>query len=134
LATRLTESMPEAASDVQVLLHVSADRRSNTLIISAPEAVMPVAEELVRQLDSTAAAGAVDPVIRVRPLTFADARETALALGAAIASMTSRTTGEPMNVRLTAAPGSNALILVGVESDLREIEAMIEPLDARPAL
>ncbi|MCA9285940.1 MAG: hypothetical protein KDA22_12025, partial [Phycisphaerales bacterium] len=134
LAGRIAEDLPDAASDLDTLLKVTADQRSNALIISAPEAIMPVAEELVKQLDSTAAAGSNDPTIRVRPLTFADSRELAQSLAQASSTMISKVTGQPMNVRLTAAPGSNALILVGLEPDLKEIEALIEPLDERPTL
>lgn len=142
LTTRIAQDVPEAAggngggagasASVQSLLNVTADRKTNTLIISAPEAVMPAAEQLIKQLDGgTASIG--DPVVRVKPLTFADAAGVSSSLGTAIAGMTSKTTGEPVAVKLIPAPGSNALILVGLEADLAEVEALIEPLDARPA-
>jgi len=135
LAGRLVDEMPASRADVQQLLRVTTDRKANMLIISMPEALVPLAEELVRQLDNAVSdAGGVDPIIRVRPLTFADAREVSQSLMQALPAMMSRATGEPMSVRLIPASGSNALILVGLEADLREVEALVEPLDARPAL
>lgn len=132
LAARLTEDVPDAGVDADSLLRVTADRKTNTLVISAPEAVMSAAEELLKQLDSGSAAVG-DPVIRVHPLTFADAREVAQSLTQALPSMISKATGEPLNVRLIPSAGSNVLILVGPEADLNEVDPLIEPLDARPS-
>ncbi len=133
LIARMREDVPEAGNDISSLLNVSADRKTNTLIISAPEAIMPVAEETIRQLDSgTASIG--DPIVRIKPLTFADAREVSQALSQAIRSLISKATGEPIDAKILTSPGANALILVGLEADLQEIEKLIEPLDARPAM
>ncbi len=133
LVARMREDVPEAGNDIASLLNVSADRKTNTLIISAPEAIMPVAEETIRQLDSgTASIG--DPIVRIKPLTFADAREVSQALSQAIRSLISKATGEPIDAKILTSPGANALILVGLEADLQEIEKLIEPLDARPAM
>ncbi|MFO0874388.1 MAG: secretin N-terminal domain-containing protein [Phycisphaerales bacterium] len=133
LAGRIAEEVAGTPAELQALLRVTADKKSNVLIISAPEAVMPAAEALVKQLDSTASAGG-DAVIRVRPLTFADARDVSQSLSQALPSMTSKVTGDPLAVRITASASANALILVGPEADLKEVESLIEPLDARPAL
>ncbi|MCZ6835153.1 MAG: hypothetical protein O7G85_05200, partial [Planctomycetota bacterium] len=133
LLSRLEEDVPEAGANVQNLLNVSADPKTNTLIISAPSAIMPIVEELVRQLDNSSATLS-DPIVRVRPLTFADAREVGQSLSGAMVNLISAATGERMNVKLIPAPGSNALILVGLLADVEEIETLIAPLDARPAL
>ena len=138
LLTRLAEDVPESgggggSGDARALLNVTSDPKTNTLIISAPAALMPVAEQLIEQLDNASAALG-EEIVRVRPLTFADAREVSQALSEALPNMTSKATGEPMDVRLIPAAGSNALILVGVQSDVQELEALIEPLDARPAM
>ncbi|MCH8822271.1 MAG: hypothetical protein IH984_02070 [Planctomycetes bacterium] len=133
LMARIAEDVPEAGSNIESLLNVTADRKTNTLIISAPEALMPVAEETIRQLDSgTALLG--DPIVRIKPLTFADAREVSQALSQAIRSLISKATGDPIDVKILTAPGANALILVGLEADLAEVELLIEPLDARPSM
>ena len=133
LASRISEQVPGGASQLETLLEVTADRKTNTLVIQAPESVMPVAEELVKQLDTgTSAMG--DPVIRVRPLTFADPEQVVKSLGDALGSVISASTGEPIDVRLVASAGSNAIIMVGIPSDLDEVESLVEPLDARPAV
>ncbi|MHC4908545.1 MAG: secretin N-terminal domain-containing protein, partial [Planctomycetota bacterium] len=132
LQSRIAEELPEAVARIESLLQVTADRKTNTLIVSAPTTMMPIAEMLIEQLDSgTASIG--DPVVRVRPLTFADAADVTTALGTAIGELTSPVTGERMQVKLIASGGSNALILVGLTQDLDEVETLIEPLDARPA-
>ncbi|MDG2029601.1 MAG: secretin N-terminal domain-containing protein [Phycisphaerales bacterium] len=133
LASRITEQIPGGASQLETLLEVTADRKTNTLVIQAPESVMPVAEELVKQLD-TGTSAMDDPVIRVRPLTFADPQQVVSSLGEALGSVISTSTGEPIDVRLVASPGSNAIIMVGLPGDLDEVEALVEPLDARPAV
>lgn len=133
LMTRITEDVPEAGADVRNLLNVTADRKTNTLILSAPEAIIPIAEELIRQLDDQTSAMA-DPVVRVLPMTFADARDVSQSIQQASREMISPVTGEKMQVRITASPGANALLLVGLEQDLKELEQLIEPLDERPTM
>ena len=133
LLIRLREDVPEAGADIESLLNVTSDRKTNTLIISAPEAIMPVIEETINQLDSGATALG-DPIIRVKPLIFADAQEVSQALSSALPTVISKATGEPVDVKIIASPGANAIIMVGLESDLAEIEAILEPLDARPSM
>ncbi|MEM7227865.1 MAG: secretin N-terminal domain-containing protein [Planctomycetota bacterium] len=133
LSARLTEDVPEAGMQGEALLNVTADGKTNTVIISAPESLMPVAEALIEQLDVEGTA-AGDSTIRIRPLTFADARQITDSLGAAMPGMISPATGQPIKVKLIPAPGSNAILLVGLPVDLDEVESLIEPLDARPAL
>lgn len=135
LAGRMAEEIPGTPAELQALLKVTTDKKSNVLIISAPPSVMQIAEELVKQLDSTAsAAGGLEPVIRVHPLTFASASEVSQSLSSALPTIISKVTGEPVSVRLIPSVGANALILVGLESELKDVEALIEPLDARPTL
>ena len=132
LLTRLREDQTAAAVDVDRLLDVTADPATNTLIVSAPQSLMTIAEQLIEQLDAPAAAGGASAV-RVRPLRFADASEVAESLAVALPSMLSEITGLPIEASLLAVPGSNALILVGAEGDLDRVETMIQPLDASPA-
>ncbi len=131
LAGRVRQEVPDAATELDRLLEVTADRRSNALIVSAPMSLMVLTDELVKQLDAGSAAG--DPVVRVRPLTFADANAVAASLSQALPSVISKATGEPMSVRVIPAGGANSLLLVGVAADLDEVELLIEPMDARPA-
>ncbi len=132
LVARIQEDVPGGDRAMERLLTVAADKKTNTLIVSAPLAVMPVAEQLVRTLDDSGSPVG-EPTVRVRPLTFADADLVAQALRDAIPSMVSETTGEPVEVKVVPAAGSNAILLVGVPEDIEEVEALIEPLDARPA-
>ncbi len=132
LTARIAEDVPDAGLNAASLLTVTTDRATNTLIISAPEALMPAAAELIKQLDSeTTAVGS--PVIRVHPLTFADASDVSQTLSQALPNVLSKSTGNPLDVRLIASPGSNAIIMVGPEADLAEVDAMVTPLDARPS-
>ena len=133
LVARLREDLPGGENEISRLLTVTADRKTNTLIISAPDTVMPIAEQLVKTLDASASVIG-DPTVRVRPLTFADATVVAVALQQAIPSMMSEATGEPVDVKVVPAAGSNALLLVGIPEDIEEIETLIQPLDARPAM
>lgn len=129
LVSRLREDRAAGAGLVEIerLIDVAADRATNTLIISAPEPLLPVAEELIRALDTERAAVGRN-VVRVVPLTYADAGQVAGTLVQAIASM-DLPSGERPTVL---ASGGNALVLSGAEADLRKIQELIEPLDARP--
>lgn len=133
LSARMRDDVPDAGSDVESLLDVTADRKTNTVIVSAPASLQAVAEALIEQLDRPSAAVG-DATVRVRPLIFADAGAVASSLGTALPQMTSRATGESIDVRLIPAPGSNAIIMVGLAMDLDDIETLVEPLDARPAM
>ena len=132
LVARLIEYAPGGDREIERLLTVTADRKTNTIIISAPDSVMPVAEELIRTLDASSSVMG-DPTVRVRSLMFADAAVVATALQQAIPSMTSPVTGDVMAVKIVPAPGSNALLLVGIPEEIEEVEMLIEPLDSRPA-
>jgi len=132
LVARMIETSGQPDREIDRLLTVTADRKTNTVIISAPEVVMPVAEQLIKTLDSSAQVVG-DPTVRVRPLMFADAAVVAAALQQALPSMTSPATGDAMEVKVIPAAGSNALLLVGVPEEIEEVEVLIEPLDARPA-
>lgn len=132
LTTRVRETVAGGADAPERLIDVSTDRATNTLILSLPEAMLPVAEELIERLDQPAAAIG-SRTIRVRPLVFADAAEIGRTLGGAVGSMTSPTTGEPLDARIVPAGGSNAILLVGIPADLDVVEELIEPLDSRPS-
>lgn len=125
------EASGDAATQLERLLEVVPDRRSNALILQVPESLLPLADELVRQLDQGHAAG--EPTVRVRPLTFADANAVAASLSQILPTVVSKATGEPIEMRVVPAGGANAIFLVGLPADLDEVDALIEPLDARPA-
>ena len=131
LASRVRQEVPDAATELDRLLEVTADPRSNSLIVSAPLSMTVLADELVKQLDAGSVAG--DPIVRVRPLTFADANAVAASLSQALPSVISKATGSAMAVKVIAAGGANSLLLVGLSPDLDEVEKLIEPMDARPA-
>ncbi len=126
--TLLKDGSPE--SRVEALLEVTADPRSNTLIIRAPEWLTPVADQLIEQLDDPLAAIG-RPVIRIIALTFADADSVAESLNRSLPNI-EMPSGE--SVQVLAAAGSNALILTGREKDLGKVEEMVQALDSRPSL
>ena len=126
LATRARRELPGGEG----LVEVTSDRRTGTLIVSAPESLIAVADQLVQQLDAApAVAGADTQQVRVHPLTFADANQLAPALQQAAAAMPSPATQDPMKVSIVPATGSNALILTGIAPDLDAVEKLIDPLD-----
>lgn len=134
LVARLNEDVDTSAfADVASLLEVTAEPKTNTLIINAPESIMSVAEQLIEQLDDSTAQ-LNDPLIRIVPLTFADASSIASTLNETLPQIISKTTREPIRVNIIASPGSNALVMVGVEADLAEVESLVESLDSRPSL
>jgi type II secretory pathway component GspD/PulD (secretin) len=131
LVTRLREAMAAdgaAMADEAELIELVADRASNTIILSAPQGVQEVAEQLIAALDTEGAAVG-RAVVRVVPLTFADASQVARTITQAIPGL-DLPSGGPVNV--VAATGSNALLLTGSQADLKKVEELIEPLDKQP--
>ncbi len=131
LLARTREVIPASAGRPEELLQITVDRKTNALVVAAPTPIVELAAELVEQLDSGEASGA--STVRVRALSFADAGQVAQSLNLALSGLTSPTTGGPVDVRVIAAPGANALMLVGTPADLDEVEKLIEPLDLRPS-
>ncbi|MFG0285625.1 MAG: secretin N-terminal domain-containing protein, partial [Phycisphaerales bacterium JB039] len=117
-----------APGDTESLLDVASERASNTLIISAPESILQIAEELLRTLDTEAAAIG-STVVRVVPLSFADAQQAARDLTAAVPGM-DLPSGE--DVRISAVSGANALLLSGAAADLEKLEALVGEIDTQP--
>ena len=132
LVTRVVEELVGTA-DAESLLNVTADRKRNLLILSAPDVIMPIAEELIEQLDSEEVSMTTDQTVRVRPLSFASAEEVTTGLNGVLNEITSDATGEPLDVRLIATPSSNAIIIMGSDADLKQAEQLIAGLDAEPA-
>ncbi len=132
LETRLREQQLSGegviAGETETLLDIVSDGASNTLIISAPESILDIAEQLIEALD-TEAASIGRSVIRVAPLTYAEARSVAQTINEALPTI-ELPSGGP--VRVIAAAGSNALLLSGSEKDLEKIEALIDSLDRQP--
>lgn len=114
--------------DTQTLLDVAADNATNTLIISAPEAIQQIGAELIKALD-TPAAQVGRPVIRVIPLTYADAPQAASTINSLLPTIDLPSGGK---ATVVATAGSNALLLSGAEADLKKIEEMVTKLDVRP--
>ncbi len=131
LTTRLREQQNaegKGVADLKTMLEVASDSASNTLLISAPEGVQKVAEELIKTLD-TDAAEAGRTVVRVMPLNFAEAAQLMAALNQTMGSLEFPSGGKPA---VLSAPGSNALILTGAEADLNKVEELVKTLDVRP--
>ncbi len=127
LETRLREQLDGegVVPRGQRLLEVEADRATNTLIISAPETIHAIARQLIDALD-TEAASVGRAVIKVIPLTYAEAGQVAQTVNQALPGIELPSGGV---VRVVAAAGSNALLLTGAEADLKKIEQLVEPLD-----
>lgn len=130
LVTRIREEeLDRGVGSPESLLEVAADAASNTLIISAPESVHGLAEQLLRSLDQERA-GAGRESIRVVPLSYADPAEVGRTLSQTLPNADLPSGGR---VGVVAAPGSGAIVLTGLEADLDRVEALIEPLDRRPS-
>ena len=111
-----------------VPVKVVAERRLNALIISAPAAMLSLAEQVIEGLDVDRGPGGTngDRIIRVIVLQNADVTE----LSASVADLfDSDETGEVApSVRVDAQ--SNALIVRGSSTQISTIEALVKELDA----
>lgn len=129
LTTRLKEQeLKEGfAADVQSLLDVASDPATNSLIITAPQALQQVAEQLITTLDTERSAAGMT-TIRIIPLTYTDALQISPQLSQAIGAMDLL---GPVGV--TPIAGANALMLTGGERDVARVESeVIAKVDVRP--
>lgn len=113
----------QPVADAATLVDVAADPASNTLIVSAPENVLVIADALMQTMDQQAAGGGAE--MRVFRLTRGDAASAAKAIQASLAADAG---GEPVSVN--AEPASNSIVVVGSAAQLDRAGKLIEQLDA----
>ncbi len=118
---------PVDEATLKSLIEVVADNASNTLIVTAPETIQPIAEELIKSLDAEGSASGRN-VVRVVPLAFAEAQGVAQTLNQTLATMDLPSGGK---VSVVASPASGAVLLSGLKADLDKVEELIKPLDVR---
>ncbi len=130
LLRRIAEDIEDPGPDAGRLLHLSADRKTNTLILSAPAAILPVADALVSELDHPrAAVEAVD--VRIFQLAQADAAQVANALREAVRTR-AEAEGDVSPVTIAAEPSSNSIVVTAIPAQVERIGTMIESLDGAP--
>ena len=108
-------------------VHIAADPRLNAIVISAPPAVLNVAEELVAQfdVDPTDAAGTSPRAVRVLAVRNAEAAELAENLKAIFEEGDQLDLPPTIRVDET----SNTLLVRATETQLRTIEQVVERVD-----
>jgi type II secretory pathway component GspD/PulD (secretin) len=111
------------------MVEVTADTGTNTLVVSVPEPLAETAREIVARLDAGAVRVGRD-VVRVVPLSYADAEAAAPALQRTLDSAELPSGG---GVTVSASRGTDALIVSGSETDVAFVEELIADLDAPPA-
>lgn len=131
LVTRLREQdeaheLPEG--ELRSLLHVASDRASNTLIISAPEGVQKLAEELVKQLDSERTGG-LSSTIRIVPLMYVEANAVSDFVRTAEQNAD---LGAGRPVTAIAIASANSVMLSGSDADVKRVVGLIEEIDVQP--
>ncbi|HED52627.1 MAG TPA: hypothetical protein ENJ00_00290 [Phycisphaerales bacterium] len=117
-----------ADGDSADVLNISSDAGSNTLIISAPEPIQDIAQELVKALDTEASASS-RAVVRVVSLTYADAASIAPTLLSASGAMD---IAGPLRPNVSAIGGVNALLISGSADGVERIADLVASLDTRP--
>ncbi|MCZ6850687.1 MAG: hypothetical protein O7F17_03510, partial [Planctomycetota bacterium] len=107
---------------------VTADAAGNRVLISAASELMPIAAQLISQLDQPRGeAEAVD--VRIFSLVQADATEVANALRSAMDVKAAHQPGRP-RAAVSAEPSSNSLIVTATPTQLQHIESIIAGLDS----
>lgn len=105
-------------------VEVAADSGSNTIVVSAPEGVMTIAEALVNTLDQQAAGGGAE--LRVFRLKRGEAASVAKTISQTLAA---EGAGDPA-ATVTPEPASNSVVVVGTGRQLDKAGKLVEQLDA----
>lgn len=127
LLSRVKEQLAatgKTAVDAQSLVEVAADAASNTIVVSAPENVLLIADAMMETLDQQAGSGATE--MRVIRLTRGDAASAAKAIQS---SLSADPAGEPAPT-VTAEPSSNSVVIVGTSRQIEKAAKLVDQLDA----
>ena len=114
-------------------ISVTADERTNTLLITAPPEAMESVENAVKELDGNTAP---ESTVRTFPLKFADAATAAKALaGVFVDPATGQSRlrlGSRDKVSATADPRTNSILVTAPEEAMPLVEKTVRDLDASP--
>ncbi len=108
---------------------VTADSRTNSLIVNGPVAEMDGIAKLIEKLDQQIVNGGKE--VHVVRLTAGDARETARALMQVLAPQARGRRGRPAadeSIRIEADRGTNSLIIAAAPGDWQRIKATLDKL------
>ena len=126
LAVRMREELPGNNDAVESLLNVTSDDKTNTLIISAPTTLLPVAESLIEQLDTPAAARTMD--VQILTLTRADAASVAQTLQESIDLKNRFRPGQARPTVKAQATG-NSIMVTGTPEQIEELRDIVARMD-----
>lgn len=140
LIIKLSESSGSGGTNAPMIL---ADTRSNSIILRAgnPSQMMQL-KDLIQKLDrefqgGAASTDAVTPGVYVIKLKNGEATKIATTLRSVlpqgIAAISQPGTTATSNVQIQADAATNSLIITAPDSQYRQLKAVIEKLDARPA-
>lgn len=113
-----------SADEAAALVEVVADAASNTIVVTAPEAALAVADALVQTLDQQSTSSAVE--MRVFRLAKGDAASAADAVRASLAADPA---GAEQQATVTAEPASNTIVIVGTQAQLERAGQLIQEMD-----
>jgi type II secretion system protein D len=111
-------------ADAATLVDVVSDAGSNTIMISAPEQTLAIADALIQTIDQQ---GGGLAELRVFRLTKGDSAGVARAISASLAAEASGDTAPT----ITPEPASNSIVIVGTARQLERAGKLIEQLDAK---
>jgi type II secretion system protein D len=113
---------------------VSADTRTNSLIVAGTESDMQTVEALLAEIDKPLEAGKEAREIHVVQLKVGDARQLALSLTRMLTQQEPNRYGpsapSATNVRVEAEPATNSLLISAAPGDWPTIEKILEQLKA----
>lgn len=115
----------KALREGERIVEVTPDPASNTLIVSAPTAVLSIADGIVRALDQQSVSSAIE--VRVYRLSKGEAGSVATAMVSALKAQ-DRPGSTPATV--TPEPASNTVVVVGTAEQLERAGKLVESMDA----
>ena len=116
-------------------IEVTANNTSNAVVVTAPQPVMALVQQVIQELDQSAAASDA-AVVRMYHLDHADAESTVTRLDALfgqVRARRSRRGSAPIPTRITADPASNLLIVSAAANQQSVIAKIISDLDTAQA-
>jgi len=138
LTARLRQEMEREGrppGEAAALIQVSADRPSNTLIVSVPITLAQEARELIARLDAAKpgeSAGARRDIVKIVPLAHAEPAAAATALRESLSKTDMPSGGTGADVSVAAASSTSALVVSGDERDVEFVCGLAAQIDVPP--
>ena len=117
-------------ADTTERINITANTKTNSVIVAAPTPVMLLVTSLIEELDQSAAL-TTQPIVTLLPLAHADALAIANAINRSFAPVKGEKVNPDDRVIVTPETNANAILIKASESNLAKVKILLAKLDTK---